>query len=239
MNEKQLKNSLQEIAKENISPERNLWPEIQKRLRRYDARPSNRLVVPRWAIAAFIAAVLVVVTATVPPVRAGFIEFIEQIGGVDFTLTADYPGSGEDVTTIPSETIPIAQILAEYPFSYPSRVPSGYSLQPDARVTWFEAAGDRPVIVLTWLSEGSGAITLDIFPGTNLIVGLTEIEILEVQGKEFALWRGGWNYDTQAWDETIPVQTMSWAANDLTYNLQAPQSLLVEDLVKMVESSLP
>lgn len=234
MNEKKLKDGLQEIATENISPERNLWPEIRKRLQSYDVRSPNRQVVPRWALAAFVAAVLVVVTATVPPVRAGFIELVEQIGGVNFTRTADYPGRGEEVNTIPVE-----DTLAEYPFSYPSWAPSGYSLETDARITRFDPAGDRPAIVLTWQSEGSGAITLDIHPGTNLVVGLTEIEILEVRGKEIALWQGGWNYDTQAWDETIPVQTMSWAAEDLNYNLQAPQSLPVDDLIKMVESGLP
>ncbi|MGD2026792.1 MAG: hypothetical protein PVI99_03170 [Anaerolineales bacterium] len=239
MNEKQLKNGLQEIATEKISPDRNLWPEIQKRLQFYDARPPRRTVVPRWALSAFVAAVLVVVTATVPPVRAGFIELVEQIGGVDFTLTADYPGSGGDVTTIPSDTIPIEEILVEYSFSYPSWEPSGYSLEPDAQATWFDPAGERPAIVLTWRSDGSGAITLDIHPGTNLIIGLTEINVLQIQGQEVALWRGGWNYDTQTWDVTIPVQTMSWAANDLNYNLQAPQTLPVEDLVKMVESSFP
>jgi len=237
MDEKYLENGLQKIAAEKIPADQNIWQKVQNRLLVPQTNHSREMSLPRWAVIALILGALVLVTALVPPVRAGFIDLVEQIGGVNFTFTADYPGSGEKVTTIPSETIPIEDIISEYPFNFPTWAPSGYSLEPNAQVTWFDPAGERPAMVLTWRSADEKFITLDIHPGTNLIVGLTEIEVLSAQGQQLALWQGGWNYDTQIWDENIPVQTISWAIDGLNYNLQADQSIAVEELVKMVESS--
>ncbi len=236
MNEKQIENGLKQIASEQISEQRTVWPQVQARLAPQNARSAR---FPRWAFAALVLIGLGALVAVVPPVRAGLVELVETIGGVDFTLSADYPGAGEEPTIVPSENIPLEEALAAYPISYPAWAPAGFVLDPEARLTWFDERAERPYIELTWRAGEGGIITLAVHPQAGLIVGLTEIEVLEIKGQEVALWRGGWNYDTQSWDEKIPVQTLSWSLDGLDYRLQAPLSFPQEDLVQMAASCLP
>lgn len=181
---------------------------------------------------------ILIITAFVPPVQAGFIELIKNIAGINFNLTADYPGKDSPVTIVPSDTLPLEDVIEDHPFDYPSWAPEGYTLEENVTVSWFPDQ-DRPVITVTWIGTDKWHITLSIHEGINELVGLTEIETIRFDEKEYALWQGGWNYDEQVWDEDIPIRTLSWVFDGLRYDLQAPEYIQVEQLIQMAESSFP
>lgn len=239
MDDPKLSRGLETIASENISDRQDIGPKVRARLA--DVQPASRagLRSRLWLAAAVVAAALGLVSVFVPPVRAGFIELIENIGGITFNLTADYPVGDSQPTIVPSETLPLAEVLADYEFNYPAWSPEGYVLDGAVQVTWFDWDYDQPLIELTWRGPEPMPITLAIHPVTEEIVGLTGIETIVEDGQEFALWRGGWNYDTKTWDKTISVQTLSWAAGGLSYDLQAHPSMPADWLVAMAKSSLP
>lgn len=239
MDDPKLSRDLAELAAKNISDRQNIWPRVQTRISEQAGPRQVREKTRLWLAAAVLLAALGLVTVFVPTVRAGFIELIENIGGITFNLTADYPGEDGPVTVVPSETLPLTEVLSDHDFYFPAWAPEGYALDTDVQVTRFGWETDQPLIVLTWRGPDARPITLAVKPITEEIVGLTEIETVLEDGQEFALWHGGWNYDTKTWDENISVQTLSWAVDGLSYDLQADASIPSEWLVQMAVSSLP
>jgi hypothetical protein len=92
-------------------------------------------------------------------------------------------------------------------------------------------------ITLTWKRAG-GTIQLAIVQGAkSWIVGPESVEKLEINGREVAIWQGGWNWDTKQWDPHIAGTTISWEENDLIYHLNAAGSeVSLEELERMVGS---
>ena len=239
MEDPKLSKDLADIAAENISDQHSIWPRVRTRLSDQEAAHRTGLPTRIWLAAAVLLAAIGLVTVFVPPVRAGLIELIENIGGITFNLTADYPGEDSQATIVPSETLPLTEVLSDHDFYYPGWSPEGYVLDADVQVTRFGWDQDQPLIVLTWRGPDAMPIILAIHPSTEAVVGMTEIETIIEDDREFALWHGGWNYDTKTWDERIPVQTLSWAIDGLSYDLQAHQSIPSEWLLQMAISSLP
>lgn len=233
MNEERLKTGLKKIAAQHITDESDVWPKVQAGLSQPQERSVPKRLIPRWGMAVAAVLVMGVIAGMVPSVRARLVDLAETIGGVDFTFSADYPGSGQKVSIVPCEDIPIENLDGILAFTIPSSAPDGYVLEDEAMVCYFSSSDD-PNVELAWRAE-EGNIRLSVH-SDGWLIGETEVETLTVEGHELAHWYGGWNYDTQQYDETIG-QSLSWVQDDLTYTLNTLNSIPVNDLVEMAAST--
>ena len=99
MNEKHLKESLKMIAAKNISDEQDVWKKVLAGLSQPRERTTSTRLIPKWGVAVAVVLVIGLVAGMVPSVRARLVDLAETIGGVNFTFSAEYPGSGGDVTS--------------------------------------------------------------------------------------------------------------------------------------------
>lgn len=190
-----------------------------------------------FPVAVVILLILIAFASTVvfvPEARAKLIDVIEKIGGISFLMTRDYPGDGK-VTTIPSQEMNLTEAHSILPFHLPTWAPEGFRLQPTVDLISF----DSPVIFVSWIKiGGSGNIQMNVEGGSfTLVVGPDSVERVEINGKEAALWYGGWNWDTKQWDPDIPNMTLSWEKDGLAYHLStAKGEVSLNELIRMAGS---
>ncbi len=237
MNEINLENKLNELAEINIPLKTNVWPSLITKLyshqKKEPLRVRRKLLKPTLLILTS-----VIFLFSIPSVRAYFEEII---GGAVFNITGEYPSSVL-VRTVPTEFIPIEQILDDYPFEMPTYAPAEYELIAEARVTEFYDFEPRPSIQLTWDDgiPGTGHIFLNIHHNNGVggeRVGPESLETIEIAGQEVALITGGWYQNTQEWNYDLGYR-LKWEKDDLLYSLSYPNTVLFEEITKMVGSML-
>lgn len=72
-----------------------------------------------------------------------------------------------------------------------------------------------------------------------MIVGLKSVRNLDAEGRDVALWRGGWSFDDKEWDSGIgATATLSWLDDISTafHLIGMENAVSVNDLVRMVVS---
>ncbi len=197
-------------------------------------RRKNRNIL---AITSVIAASLLMLGAiSIPGVRAAVLSSLEKIAGVQFVTTTEYPGD-DSVTTIPSTTMTLDYAQDEFGFSLPEWTPEGYLLDNTVRV--IEIDGLIQSLTITWRNPSKTAIHLEVVPNeSRIIVGPEVVQNIELNGRNVALWRGGWNYDEKKWDDAIGSITLSWSDDGITaFHLSGMDDVVsAGDLIKMVES---
>ena len=185
--------------------------------------------------------VLVTFSSTV---RAEVLQTIEEIAGLQFEVTTDYPGNSEEEIVVPSEHLSLeeAQGRFESPVALPTYMPPGYERQTDVE---FLILGDIPTLTIRWNSnkKHTGSIDLHIdhcsanIANCGLIVGEGALEEIMLNGKPAVVVRGAWNYDTQQYDLSV-VTAVQWRYDENTvYTLQCwNPDISLDELVKMAES---
>ncbi|OGO19083.1 MAG: hypothetical protein A2Z14_04965 [Chloroflexi bacterium RBG_16_48_8] len=209
---------------------------LHKELTQKENVPVKGRVVP------VIVAILIILIAFastvvfVPEARAKLIDVIEKIGGTSFLMTNDYPGDGKG-TTIPSQEMSLSEAQSILPFQLPTWTPEGFRLQPTVDLISF----DSPVIFVTWIKMGgSGNIQMNVEGGTfTWVVGPDSVERVEINGKEAALWYGGWNWDTKQWEAEIPNMTLSWEQDGLAYHLSVAKDQVSLETLLQIAGSMP
>jgi len=190
----------------------------------------------------FLIGILMTFSSTV---RAEVLQTIEEIAGLRFDVTSNYPGDpDEEVTIVPSEYLSLIEAQNHFPspVMLPTYVPQGYERQTDVE---FFVLGDTPTLVIRWDSneKSAGNIELDIkhcpsgFENCGMTVGEGALEEIMLNGKPAAVIRGAWNYDTQQYDLS-PMTAIQWKYDENTvYTLSTwNQDMPLEELIRMSES---
>ncbi|MBW6473136.1 MAG: DUF4367 domain-containing protein [Anaerolineaceae bacterium] len=177
-----------------------------------------------------------------PVVRAQVNEWIQQIGGVFILETNEYPGRGSPVQTLPYEQYSLNEVENELPFALglPQWIPDDFKIISSVKVTRFDDIAISAYI--DWKTPSDSIFSLIIqhrLDGENgvLVVGEWSVQERLVNGEPAALILGGWNADTQKWDDNLDVITLSWYHDSQLYTLQGiNEDVSVDELIKIAES---
>lgn len=205
---------------------------------------TNRMI-PTLKPMAIVILVLILISALLlvsPVVRAQVNEWIQQIGGVFILETNEYPGMGSPVQTLPYEQYSLDEVETELPFTLglPQWIPDDFKMVPTVKVTRFDDIAISAYI--DWKTPSDSIFSLIIqhrLDGENggLVVGEGSVQEYLVNGEPAALIMGGWNADTQTWDNNLDVITLSWYHDGQLYTLQGiNQDVSLDELVKIAES---
>jgi len=181
-------------------------------------------------------------------VRAGVINLIEEIGGLQFEVTINYPGSPEeDVTIIEPEYLSLEEARSRFPspIRLPTHVSQGFERL--AEVQYYIWSDDTSTLTVIWEKrEGDtlvGMISLDIAPcpssstSCGMIVGEGALEEITLNGKPAAVIRGAWNYDTKEYDLSLDT-AIQWRYDENTVYRISSHAISLDELIKMAESIL-
>jgi hypothetical protein len=179
-------------------------------------------------------------------VRAAVLQTIEEIAGLRFEVTTNYPGvPDEEVTIVPSEYLSLEEAQSRFPspIALPIYVPKGYERRADII---FFVLGDMPVVIIKWHNKG-GEFHLDIkhcpsgAENCGRIVGEGALEEIMLNGRHAVIVRGGWNYDTKQYElplDGFAIMELMWKYDDQTvYVLRADErEISIGELIKIAES---
>ena len=177
-------------------------------------------------------------------VRAYVLQTLEEIAGLRFEVTNDYPGErGEPVEELDAEHLPWDEARVHFlsPLQLPMYVPKGYEREADTHL--YISADGKHVLEVFWSKEGqSPRIGLAISqcktgdPSCGLIIGEDTLEEIDINGKPAVLVRGAWNADTQKYDPSVWISLMWRYDENATYWLWSGDQSLMDELIKMAES---
>ena len=195
--------------------------------------------------AVIISIVLILISALLlvsPVVRAQVNEWIQQIGGVFFLETKEYPGKGSPAQTIPYEQYSFDEVGKVLPFEIrlPHWMPEDFELVSLVKITKFSQVAITAYI--DWETPSDSIFSLIIqhrLDGENggLVVGEGSVKEYLVNGEPAALILGGWNADTQKWDYDLDVVTLSWGHDNQIYTLQGlNEDVSLDELLRIAES---
>jgi hypothetical protein len=181
--------------------------------------------------------------------RAYVLQTLEEIAGLRFNITNDYPGSlGEEENIVPSEMLSLeeAQRRLPFPILLPAYVLQGYERRDALALTTF-ADPDAPLYTtiflnIIWENKGGEAFMLSIrhcpsgLEYCGWSVGEGALEEITLNGRPAVIQRGAWNYDTRQYDFSFPVIEIQWKYDENTiYSLTGNRSL-EDELIRIAES---
>jgi len=194
-------------------------------------------------IAALLVIVIIAMTA-ISPVRAFVSSLITKIAGLSFIVTENYPGDmipgNEEIIEPQVMTLGEAQAIFPYDIHLPSYIPSGYVMNDNVRVYVGDTAGPfANSIEFNWRSSGEMSYILRIADQVDrdreVIAPDSAIEKIMLDDNHSAvLIRGGWNVDTQSWNNEFGFR-LKWVVDNLTYDLMGGDR---EQLIEMALSTL-
>jgi len=201
---------------------------------------SQRIAAP--VVGLVIALVLITFLATSPVVRATLGEIEEAIGRIFLIVTDVMPDSSE-ATLIDEEqmTVEDARNLAPFQFSLPTHLPEGFAGTDIVGVS-IPNEVVAEVVRAQWHDEDGNLLELCIHAHKDIepiqtIVGPDSLEVVQVNGSEAALVRGGWDNPSGEWryqDETI---TVIWVLGDVRYSLLSHgDRLSIDELITVAET---
>ena len=177
-----------------------------------------------------------------PVVRAQVNEWIHQIGGVFLLETNEYPGNGSPAQTLPYELYSFEEAGNVLPFEIklPLWTPEDFELISKVKVTRFSKVAITAYI--DWKTP-SGSIFSQIIQHRldgetgGLVVGEGSVTEYMVNDEPAAFIMGGWNADTQMWDDNLDVITLSWYHDGQLYILQGiNEDISLDEMLKIAES---
>jgi hypothetical protein len=185
--------------------------------------------------------VLVMALVVSPVARASVVTFLREIGGILFNETWEYPGGTEEETLAPEQTLGLEAARAILPFTFglPTWMPEGYVMEPMVRIVHFNE-GFTPVSISFKkpIAEGrDDAIELVVGQNTpSWVIGPESAEIVSIHGQEAALIQGSWNSQTRRWEVELGGLTLSWAREEVLYQLSTAANVHKDDLIRIAES---
>lgn len=251
------------LAQIDLSAESAVRPSLRRRLLTGEAawggRSDSRGVRPmksnavRQALLTGLAglALLVAMLMFSPTVRAAISEVVQNIGGLIFNQTNEFPDSADGPESIwPEETMTLADARAKLPFTFslPAWTPDGYTLQDNVRVALPYDAFRVTHMMIAWEKQTEGESRSFIWlmveyprPADHgqTIIGPESVTEVSVNGEPAAIVYGAWNADTHEWGMT-GLMTLSWRLGDVAYHLSAhDQFVTEEELIRIAESLVP
>lgn len=175
-------------------------------------------------------------------VRAEVLRTIEEIAGLQFDVTSQYPGTGEEIIA-PSEYLSLEEAQSRFPspIMLPTYLPQGYEQPAEVALS---DLGNRPILTIIWNSKDkwTGNIILDImhcpsgFENCGRIVGEGSIEEIMLNEKPAVIVNGAWNYDTKQYDLSMTT-AIQWKHDENTiYMLSSWSRMPLEELIRMAAS---
>lgn len=182
-------------------------------------------------------------------VRAYVLQTLEEVAGIPFEITNNYPGHPDEEENIaPSETLSLeeAQLRFPSPIALPAYVPKEYQRRDAVSLTTFADPGTPSFTTIfldiTWETKGGNVFILSIrhcssgLENCRWVVGEGAIEEITLKDRPAVVLRGGWNYDTKQYDFSLPA-VIEWKYDENTiYSLTGSQSLSLAELIKIAES---
>jgi hypothetical protein len=223
-------------------PDANFVDKIHSRLERKEQRQAIKRVSAFSALALIIAFGMVMTFSST--VRAEVLQTIEEIAGLRFDVTTDYPGDPDEVVTIvPSEYLSLEEAQNRFPspVALPAYTPRGTTRREDVLLTYWSS--DLPSLTITWDNPETGEFILDIRPcstvtdNCGLILGEGALEEITLNGEPAVIVRGAWNYDTRLYDTSV-TSAIRWKYDENTvYSLSTwSQDMPLEELIRIAES---
>lgn len=208
--------------------------------------PARRALLPRAAFAALALLLALGLALTVSPgVRAQVLALYQQVGGLIFQVTGDYPGGSQPPTIIPAQALTLDEARQTFPaaFSLPAWLPDGYQMNPELSLTDFSENGNHFVsLLVTYQDEARGTaffLNINHSPAGeeySQIIGPGSVEEVSINGRPAGLVRGIWNSQTRQWDDDQHL-SLFWQAGGAAYDLSAHEfALSKEDLLRIAES---
>jgi hypothetical protein len=182
------------------------------------------------------ALILLFGAVSIPGVRAAIFDSLVEIAGIQFMETTEYPGD-DDVTTIPYTLMELDLARDKFNLSLPKWAPEGYVI--DKMIQGAKVDGSYRHLIITWNKPGEPSIHLEVMlQESTIVVGPESVQNLEIDGRDVAVWQGGWNFDEKKWDDSIGAITLSWSDDGKTaYHLSGMDGeSSFNDLVTMIES---
>ena len=195
---------------------------------------SLSLATPARAVV-LIGLLLAIVLISVTPVRSAVLSFLSRVGGLSFEVTTDYPGDnypGEEEITIESRTLPLTEAVALLPS--PVHLPQNVVLEQEVSVTEWSPGNFHIFLRGQTQQDVHFYMTVQGDPDPNggeIIFPDSAEEIFLDADHPAALIRGGWNYDTKAWDDAYGSVRIKWTLDNLLYDLGGQ----IEDLDALLE----
>jgi hypothetical protein len=228
-------------------PESNFVEKVHGRLE----RKARIQAVKRYSILSAFALIFVLGMSMTfsSTVRAYVLQTLEEIAGIPFTITNNYPGHpGEKEITVPSKSLSLeeAQVRFPSPIALPAYVPQGYERRGDVSLTTF-ADPDMPLLTtifldVTWETQNGNVFVLSIrhcssgLENCRWVVGEGALEEITLNGRPAVVLRGGWNYDTRQYDFSFPA-AIEWKYDEKTiYSLTGSQGISLDELIRIAES---
>lgn len=223
-------------------PDASFTEKIHARL----ARRERWQVIKRYTVFSAFASIfafgmLMTLSSTV---RASVLQTIEEIAGLRFDVTTDYPGDpGEEEIIAPHEYLSLEEAQSRFPspVSLPAYLPQGSARQGDVLLTFFSP--DMLMLTITWDNPETGSFTLEILrcssgsENCGLVVGEGALEEISLNGVPAVVVRGAWDADRQQYDASRPV-SIRWKFDEYTiYTLASWSSeKSLDELVRIAES---
>lgn len=170
------------------------------------------------AVGVLLALALVMLFVFSSEVRAGVLNWVKSIGGLNIEERTESPFKDIDETqvTVYPVTVESSAGLLQHPpfdFAFPDYVPEGYELREDAGVSgsW---------VSFHWENEDNTGISLLVekgYNGFNIPAGVDSAQAVQINGEEGVLIVGAWNVD-HLWDPERGV-SIYWLKEGLRYAL--------------------
>lgn len=222
-------------------PDFSFVEKIQMRLERKERiQVAKRYIVLSVLVLIFSFGMLMTFSSTA---RAEVLQTLEEIAGLQFDVTNNYPGdSDEDVTIVPSEYLSLKEAQSRFPspIALPTYVPPGYERRDDVILTPFTNP-DVPVLMIIWDSKKKGGLVLDILhcsiglENCGWTVGEGALEEITLNGDPAVVIHGGWNYDTHQYDSSLTT-AIRWKYDENTIYTLESTDISWDELVRIAES---
>jgi hypothetical protein len=197
---------------------------------------------PRWKPAfsfGVIGLLLVVTLFSATPVRSAFLSFLTRVGGLPFEVTTGYPGDDSKVEIIEPRHLLLDEAIMLFPA--PVHLPQNVVLEQEVSLYDF-GQGNFHIILVGQTQQGIRFhLTILTSPdpsGGEIIFPDSVEEIFLDADHPAALIRGGWNYDTKAWDDAYGTVRIKWTLDNLLYDLGGNVDNL-ETLLEVARTTLP
>jgi preprotein translocase subunit SecG len=201
-----------------------------------------------WKVALlFILALMALTFVLSEQARARALEWIKVVAGFTVEERSESPlksyeegkVQATEYTTAPTLSVPEALAEPPFPFSLPTWVPEGYTI--DETVT---IANSKTWVMLNWKNPNGGGIFMLVEPKRpkyNLPAGEDSSEEIQINGQPALLIRGDWA-SVDRWDPRLAV-TIYWEKNGIYYRLGYGErkpiqdmEAIIQQLIRMAES---
>jgi len=224
-------------------PDARLIERIHVRLERKERRQALKRYSLLSAFALiFVFGMLMTFSSTV---RAEVIGIFMKIGGVNYTVTSEFPGNPHiPEVVLEPEILSWEEAKSRFvsPLELPTYVPEGYEREADVPLTIWSGDNAHTLEVI-WRKKGQfPMIVLFIAQcqadaqGCGWSVGEGALEEITLNGKPAALFRGSWDVDKQQYDLSVMTSVMWRYDENAFYKLWSFDQNLADELIKMAES---